>query len=158
MKIFLLSAFTFLIFTCSNNSKSNQQNIADSTNKNAPSKKNSTCVKPIKDPNNPKPMALMMRMMAENADSMRVQLLRGEKLSSEKYPFLRFYLAEPTDTSVLKMQFFENARLFQESYTSLFKNSNQKQLYNVVVGKCINCHEMYCNGPLKRIRKMYIDM
>ena len=113
----------------------------------------------VKDPNNPKPMALMMRMMADNADSMRAQLLRGEHLDASHYPFMRFYAAEPTDTVVLKMQFYENARFFQEAYTDMLKtSSNQKQLYNVVIGKCVNCHEMYCNGPLKRIKKMFVEM
>jgi hypothetical protein len=159
MKTYLLLIPIAFVFACSNISKNDKQKVdADSIKKVDSSPKNASCAKPIKDPNNPKPMALMMRMMADNADSMKVQLLRGEKLESSHYPFLRFYLLEPTDTSVLKLQFFENARLFQESYNNLFKNSNQKQMYNVVIGKCINCHEMYCNGPLKRIRKMFIDM
>ena len=104
-------------------------------------------------------MALMMRMMADNADSMKAQLLRGEHLDASHYPFMRFYAVEPTDTTVLTMQFYENARLFQQAYTDMLKTtSNQKQLYNVVIGKCVNCHEMYCNGPLKRIRKMFVEM
>ena len=151
MKIyFILILLAFA--SCINNSKSDKQK-ADST------AKNTSCAKPIKDPNNPKPMALLMRFMADNADSMRAQLLRGERLDESHYPFMKFYLVEPTDTSVLKMQFFENARLFQQAYLAMLKSSsNQKQLYNVTIGKCVNCHEMYCNGPLKRIKKMFIEM
>jgi len=160
MKTYLLLIPITFIFACSNISKNDKQKVdADSIKKVDSSTKNASCAKPIKDPNNPKPMALMMRLMADNADSMKAQLLRGEKLESSQYPFLRFYLLEPTDTSVLKMQFFENARFFQQVYTDMFKKgAEQTQIYNVVIGKCVNCHEMYCNGPLKRIRKMFIDM
>ena len=57
MKIYFI--FILLVFTsCTNNIKSDKQKV-DST------EKNSSCAKPIKDPNNPKPMALMMRFMAD---------------------------------------------------------------------------------------------
>ncbi len=160
MKFSIILFFLIFIFACSKFSKNEKQTDNPiSTEKVDTSSKSSSCSKPIKDPNHPKPMALMMRMMADNADSMRAQLLRGEHLDASHYPFMKFYLVEPTDTSVLKMQFYENARLFQEAYTDMLKTtSTQKQLYNVTIGKCVNCHEMYCNGPLKRIRKMFIEM
>lgn len=160
IKIYLPLFLITSIFSCTNISKNDKQKSnSDSIKKVDTTSKNSSCLKPIKDPNNPKPMALMMRQMADNADSMKAQLLRGEHLQISNYPFMRFYMAEPTDTSVLKMQFYENARFFQQAYLDMFKStSNQKQLYNVVIGKCVNCHEMYCNGPLKRIRKMFIDL
>ncbi len=113
----------------------------------------------IKDPNNAKPMALMMRQMAQNADSMRAQLLRGETLDSLRYPFIRFYLAEPTDPTVLEPKFYENARLFQEAYKALFAHpKEQTKYYNLMIGKCANCHESYCSGPLKKIRKLYLPV
>lgn len=117
------------------------------------------CV-PIKDPNNPKPMALMMRMMAANADSIRAGILQGIVPDSLRYPFLRFYLVEPTDPNVLEPQFFENARLYQESYRSLMQTNKREmiQAYNATIAACINCHQRYCSGPLKRINKLPITM
>jgi hypothetical protein len=112
----------------------------------------------IKDPNNPKPMALMMRQLAANADSMKQQIIRGEQLDSTRYPFIKFYLVEPTDPNVLEPQFYENARLFQEAYIALFKHPKEQVKYhNLVIQKCISCHENYCSGPLKRIRKLLIQ-
>lgn len=111
----------------------------------------------IMDPNQTKPMALMMRTMVKNAQIMRDQIQKGEVLDSLKYPFIKFYLVEPTDPSVLGPVFFENARLFQQAYLDLFRHpQKQKEYYNLMVGKCINCHESYCTGPLKRIRKLLI--
>ncbi len=112
----------------------------------------------ILDPNKPKAMALMMRQMASNADSMKSILLSGKSIDSLHFPFIRFYLAEPTDPSVLEPLFYENARLFQHDYKNIFiEKNNQIIAFNTMVGKCINCHENYCNGPLKRIKKLLIE-
>lgn len=121
----------------------------------------STCENPetIKDPNNTKPMALMMRQMATYADSMRAQLLRNEELDSNSYPFIRFYLVEPTNPNVLEPNFFDNAKKFQEAFHDLFrKKGNQKEMYNNMIQACINCHENYCTGPLRKIRKLPIKL
>jgi hypothetical protein len=113
----------------------------------------------IMDPNNAKPMALMMRTMVKNAQSMKNQVESGAKLDSLKYPFIRFYLVEPTDPNVLEPAFYENARLFQEAYQNLFEHpQEQSKYYNLMVGKCINCHENYCSGPIKRIKKLLIKI
>jgi hypothetical protein len=111
----------------------------------------------IMDPNQPKPMALMMRLMANNADSMKKLILNNEKLDSLVFPFLRFYLVQPTDPDVLEPQFYENAKQFQAAYKSLFTYpTEQKKYYNLMIGQCISCHQSYCSGPLKRINKMPI--
>lgn len=122
------------------------------------SKDSAEACTPIKDPNNPKPMALMMRQMATDADSIRAGILQGIIPDSLKYPFLRFYLVEPTDPGVLEPQFFENARLYQEAYRSLMKTDRHEMInaYNATIAACINCHQRYCSGPLKRINKLPI--
>jgi hypothetical protein len=142
------------IFACNQTPKvsENQQHSTDSTDA-------SCSQETIMDPNNAKPMALMMRQMAANADSMKAAIVRNEQLDSTKYPFIRFYLVEPTDPSVLEPTFYENARLFQEAYQALFKHpKEQAKHFNLVIQKCVNCHESYCSGPLKRIRKLYIPL
>jgi hypothetical protein len=143
------------LYSCSENK---QPATVQQHNEVADSNDASCSQETIKDPNNAKPMALMMRQLAANADSMKQQILRGEQLDSTRYPFIRFYLVEPTDPNVLEPQFYENARLFQEAYTELFKHPKEQSKYhNLVIGKCINCHENYCSGPLKRIRKLLIQ-
>lgn len=146
---------SFALIGCepkTNNAISTQQTVADSADA-------SCSQETVMDPNNAKPMALMMRQMAANADSMKAAILRNEQLDSTKYPFIRFYLVEPTDPSVLEPTFYENARLFQEAYQALFKHPNeQAKHFNLVIQKCVNCHESYCSGPLKRIRKLYIPL
>lgn len=103
-------------------------------------------------------MALMMRQMVANADSIRLGLLAGIQPDSSRYPFLRFYLAEPTDPNVLEPRFFENARLFQEAYLNMMRSPKKEMIsaYNATITACINCHEQYCSGPLKKIHKLPI--
>ncbi|MCU0442746.1 MAG: hypothetical protein MUE96_10140 [Bacteroidia bacterium] len=151
----LLVVGSFTLIGCepkNSNTTSTQQTVADSADA-------SCSQETVMDPNNAKPMALMMRQMAANADSMKAAILRYEQLDSTKYPFIRFYLVEPTDPSVLEPTFYENARLFQEAYQALFKHpKEQAKHFNLVIQKCVNCHESYCSGPLKRIRKLYIPL
>lgn len=118
-----------------------------------------SCVNPSKYPNNDKPMALMMRQMADNAQQMKEMIGKGELVEGKKFPYIRFHLVEPTDPDVLQPQFFENARLFQMAHKDLINapKEKQKELYNAYIRKCINCHESYCSGPLKRIRKLIIE-
>lgn len=117
------------------------------------------CSQPQKYPNNDKPMALMMRQMADNAQAMKELVLKGEVVSGRQFPFTRFHLVEPTDPDVLVPQFYENARLFQEAHKALInaQPGQQKEMYNLYINKCIGCHENFCSGPLKRIRKLLIE-
>lgn len=146
--LLLLITVLWIVAACNNTPETKQQTTQDSL------KAEST----IKDPNHPKPMALMMRQMAANADSMKAKLLRGESLDSLSFPFIRFYLVEPTDKDVLEPQFFENAKVFQAAHKAVFMHpGEQKKYYNLMIQACIGCHENYCSGPLRRIRKMPID-
>lgn len=156
--IFSVTALFVLFFACQSETKQ-QANGSETASQDTATSGSCDNPETIMDPNDTKPMALMMRQMAANADSIKATILRGEKPDSLKYPFIRFYLVEPTNPKVLEPQFFENARLFQVAYKELFaSDNNHVELYNAMISKCINCHESYCSGPLRRIRKMPIKM
>jgi hypothetical protein len=113
----------------------------------------------IMDPNQAKPMALMMRQMVINADSMKQRILRNETLDSLQFRFIKFYLVEPTDPNVLEPNFFEKSRLHQAAYMEMFKHpKEQVKYYNLMIASCVSCHKDYCSGPLKRINKLPIDL
>jgi hypothetical protein len=116
-----------------------------------------SCIAPtIIDPNNTKPMALMMRQMATNSDSIRQAILRGQRLDSLEFPFMRFFLVEPTDPSILEPQFYEHAASHQIVYQKLFEADDLHTAYNAMIESCITCHQNYCSGPIKKIKKLYI--
>lgn len=147
--IFFTAMFAVAWFSCSNN----RVNQTGSTNT-----KNDTgncTTTTIIDPNNPKPMALNMRAMALQAENMKKLLAEGKMVDSVSFPFIKFYLSEPTDPGVLEPLFFENASLYEKAYYRLMRSKeNQAEHYNAMIGACINCHQSYCSGPLKRIRKL----
>lgn len=141
-----------LINTACNNNKP-----VSNTNHNKTDSLNCDNSTTIKDPNNAKAMALNMRYMAAQADSIKILLLKGNRVDSVSFPFVKFYLSEPTDPNVLEPKFFENAKIYRDAYFALMNESNnQVKAYNAMIGACINCHQSYCSGPLKRIRKLPI--
>ncbi|MFN7313050.1 MAG: hypothetical protein ACK5UI_06165 [Bacteroidota bacterium] len=155
--VLLLFGFV-LIYACSNTSNSTVTGLDTLKHQQHQTSLDTAedCAKPTKYPNQDKPMALMMRQMADNAQKMKDKLEKGEQITGEEFPFIRFHLVEPTDPNVLQPQFYENARLFQEAHKVLIngKKGEQKELYTAYINQCINCHQTYCSGPLKRIRKL----
>ncbi len=129
---------------------------SDSSNKT--SKEEENCSKTIKDPNDVKPMALMMRTMANDCDSMRLKINNGKTVDSVQYPLMPFWAAEPTDSSVLEPLYFNNAKQFAAAWRQLMSSKeNQKENYTAVINNCVNCHSSYCSGPLRRIKKLPLD-
>jgi hypothetical protein len=149
-----------VIIACNPNSSNNTSENIDSTSTQTNEIDSAECAQtsPELFPNQDKPMALMMRQMADEAQAMREKIIAGKRITAEQFPFIRFHLVEPTDPEVLQPQFFENARLFQLSYKDLMaaEAPQQKDLYNLYINNCVKCHEQYCSGPLKRIKKLPI--
>jgi hypothetical protein len=156
--IFFVLLFAMIWIACTNESEQSAKQPEQTQEVHNDS--NGACSKPtiIMDPNNAKPMALMMRQMVVNMDKMKAKLIAVERVSEKDFPFLRFYLVEPTDPNVLEPKFYENARLFQEAYKQIFETKGlQAKAYNAAISKCINCHQSYCSGPIKRIKKLVIN-
>lgn len=134
-----------VIVSCGDNSKSKTGNTDD-------------CEKPVMDPNEVKPMAMMMRTMANFCDTMRLKINKGELVDSVHFPLMPFRSAEPTDSSVLEQLFFDNATMFENAWHKLMRDKiNQKENYTLVINACVLCHNSYCSGPLRRINKLPLD-
>lgn len=156
----ILIAFIVVTVACNNNNNAPKKEttaVVDSTSADTAA----SCETPssTRYPNQDKPMALMMRQMADNAQKMKNKLEAGEKIDAAEFPFIRFHLVEPTDPNVLQPQFYENARMFQEAHKALVgaPQNKQKEMYTAYINQCINCHQTYCSGPLKRIRKLVLN-
>lgn len=129
-----------------------------STEKTSTGKSCSTGESTVMDPNDVKPMALMMRQLANNCDSMRLKINKNRVVDSTEYGLPPFWTAEPTDSSVLEDLFFHNAESFAKAYRTLMSDSlHQKENYTAVIKQCIHCHSSYCAGPLRRINKLTLD-
>ncbi len=156
----LLIAFVVAFVAC-NETKTSPKQEASVTADSALNDSAASCDAPssTRYPNQDKPMALMMRQMADNAQKMKNKLEAGEKIDAGTFPFIRFHLVEPTDPNVLQPQFYENARVFQVAHKALVNAplEKQKEMYTAYINQCINCHQTYCSGPLKRIRKLVLN-
>lgn len=107
-------------------------------------------------PNGDSELALLMRDMFDESDSLKQLVLRGKSLSGlEKYE--KIHSAIPTDPTVTGPVFEAFANAYIESIKTL-ENSDSTSVdnFNNMVNQCMNCHTEFCPGPKKRIKKLYI--
>lgn len=101
-------------------------------------------------------LALLMREMFEEADSIKAQVERGEavtiNLDHEK--ILSAHATEPEKVASPKYQAFASSYL--ESIESLksAEPGEMLSIYDNMIGNCMACHKSICPGPLVRIKKL----
>lgn len=140
----------FLFFACGNEQPINDEAVAVVEEE--------VTVSPI-NPNGDSELALLMRQLYTDADSIK-QLIEagGTEVSVEFIESIeRVHTADPTDPEVKTEQFtaFNN---MMKSQAELLKSSteNQAENFNNFVNACISCHQVVCPGPIKRIKKLKI--
>lgn len=107
-------------------------------------------------PNGDSELALLMREMFEESDSLRQLVIQGKELSGlRKFETIHSDLA--TDPSVRGPVI----DAFSEAYISSIKQLESADTattfnFNRMVDQCMNCHTEFCPGPKKRIKKLYI--
>ncbi len=126
-----------------------------------PETKKEDCAKPpIKhaiNPNGDSELALLMRDMFEESDSLKQLVVDGKQLTGLK-KYQDIHSAIPTDPTVTGPVF----EAFAEAYISSIKalensDSTSAFKFNKMVDQCMNCHTEFCPGPKKRIKKLYIN-
>lgn len=107
-------------------------------------------------PNGDSELALLMRDMFEESDSLKQLVLQGKSLSGlEKYE--NIHSAIPTDPTVTGPVFEAFATSYIESIKALEASDSTSIFnFNQMVDQCMNCHTEFCPGPKKRIKKLYI--
>lgn len=110
-------------------------------------------------PNGDSELALLMRKLFEDADSLRSAIQAGTGNIDEDYikAIEQCHTATPTDPDVKSVDYqaFTNL-LAMEAKTLMNAEDNHVEHFNSMVGKCIDCHNTLCPGPIKRIKKLYI--
>ena len=112
--------------------------------------------KPL-NPNGDSELALLMRDMFEESDSLKHLVLDGQPLTGLK-KYQDIHSAIPTDPTVTGPVF----EAFAEAYISSIKeletaDSSSVYRFNHMVDQCMNCHTEFCPGPKKRIKKLYLQ-
>lgn len=109
-------------------------------------------------PNGDSELALLMRKMASQTEFIKTTLYNKESIGAYPSDYERMLTATPTDSTLdrslfngLATDYLSKLKLFYSSPDTL-----QMKNFNVMVNSCISCHRNFCNGPLKRIKKMLI--
>ena len=111
-------------------------------------------------PNGDSELALLMRKMFEEGEDIKKLITNNEGNITEEYiaELERIHTATPTDTDVKTPEFKAYTKLMIDEANLLFSNdSNRVQGFNNLVNRCINCHQSFCPGPIKRIKKLTIN-
>lgn len=110
-------------------------------------------------PNGDSELALLMRKMFEDGEDIKALITNNEGNITEEYiqELERIHTATPTDADVKTPEFEAYTKLMIEEANVLFgSDSNRVQGFNNLVNRCINCHQSFCPGPIKRIKKLTI--
>jgi hypothetical protein len=113
--------------------------------------------KPSLNPNGDSELALLMRDMFTESDSLKQLVLDGKQLSGLK-KYQEIHSAVPTDPDASGPMFEAFATSYIESIKAL-EASDSTAIFNFnnMVDQCMNCHTEFCPGPKKRIKKLYIQ-
>jgi hypothetical protein len=108
-------------------------------------------------PNGDSPLALLMRRMTKWAEQAKKNIDSGNYLPPVNMEdFNTMLTAAPTDSTVKGEPFTGYAKSWLASLEALYASdkSTHKRLFNAVITQCVTCHQSYCQGPIKRIRKL----
>lgn len=144
-KALIILSVILLVASCSNDAKET-----------VPKKKSTW--KPEMD--QPSELASIMRAMNTEALERKASLEVGElgKVSSDL--IFNLITATPTEPHMKGPAFEPHANSFIKSYEAIGAAENvegQISAHNNLVKSCVACHMNFCQGPIPRIEKLYIQ-
>lgn len=108
-------------------------------------------------PNGDSELALLMRDMFDESDSLKKLVMEDKPLAGLKR-FEEIHSAIPTDPEVTGPLFDAFAKNYIESIKALEAADSASVFnFNHVVDQCMSCHTEFCPGPKKRIKQLYIS-
>lgn len=104
-------------------------------------------------------LALLMRQIHKDAKKWKTMLEKGELVTDSANIYKQLVESTPTDAAVKGPSFEGFAMNYQTALTDFIETNDillAKEKYNNLVSTCISCHQSYCPGPVKTIKKLYI--
>jgi hypothetical protein len=147
--LFFLSIF---FYYCTQNKESQTENT---DSKQASAKP--TDVDTTKYPNDDSELAWLMRSMYEDGEKMKLAVQNKQLPEDFREKFKHIHTATPTDAAVKGEVFDTSAKAFLQTLDKFYQEKeNQVENFNIVVNACVACHQNYCPGPIKKIKKLAI--
>lgn len=105
------------------------------------------------------PLALLMLRMHGDAFTWK-GAIEAEVFSSD-FPsdYYGIYTVEATDSNIRNDVFVEKADKYLASVkylTETIKPKKQLKKFNLMISACVDCHAVFCQGPIDKIEKLYI--
>lgn len=107
-----------------------------------------------------KPLALLMLQMHEESADWKEAILKDSFNIEFPADFYGIYTVEATDSTVRNEVFMSQADVYLKAVKELVETSKEKKQvkkFNITIDACIACHQVFCQGPIDKIKKLYIE-
>lgn len=102
-------------------------------------------------------MAALMEQIYVDNQRLKDRIIKGDTIGQFPQHFLKIHGSVMTDPSENDAFFKEQAGKFIDAQEKIYKDpANAKKHFNDAVSSCVACHEQKCEGPIPRIKKLYI--
>lgn len=107
----------------------------------------------------PSQLAKLMERMHLDMKNYREKIMDQKNIPDLNKKWKKIYSAQPTDENVKGEKFDAYADSFFVKYDELLiaEESQRKTAFNNLVTNCVSCHESFCPGPIKLIKKLHIN-
>jgi cytochrome c553 len=100
--------------------------------------------------------ALMEQMYVDNL-RLKERITKGDIIGTFPQHILKIHSSAMTDESENDAFFKLQAAKFIKAQEQIYNDpKNAKQHFNDAVTACVKCHQGKCDGPIPRIKKLYI--
>lgn len=152
VKLFIILIFIGIVSCNINNGKNPGESvpIGDS---------GASCKSKSLNPNGDSELAILMREMAAITDSLKSDMEHHREIRSMPENLSTILTAKKTDETIDKNIFTPLAQDYLDRVKDFYAapiNDARAEKYNDMVRACVGCHENFCGGPIKRIKKLYI--
>lgn len=106
----------------------------------------------------PTPLALLMLKMHGDALSWKGAIENENFQATFPKDYYGIYTVEATDPAVRNEVFIERTDQYLASVEELLgveKKIEQVEKFNLVISACVDCHAIFCQGPIDKIEKLY---
>lgn len=150
-KYILLSLLSIIVLGCNKKAEAKPE---------AKKEQPANCAKPAKkefEMYEMSQMAALMEQMYVDNQRLKDRIIKGDTLGTFPGHILNIHSAAMTEESDNDAFFKIQAAKFIKAQQLIYSDPvNAKQHFNNAVSSCVQCHEGKCEGPIPRIKKLYI--
>lgn len=106
-------------------------------------------------------LAVLMRKMDKLTSDWRTAVIEADYSTVEIPDWLsKLHTAEATDPDEINDIYHSMADAWIEAVNQFKAASipDKPGAFNTLVTNCVNCHQQFCQGPIPKIKKLYVDI